>query len=145
MFIVNVEATIRKKERYLIIKRSEKEEHAGGLLSLVGGKVELEGNIYDILEKTVKREIFEEVNVEVKDEFQYVNSSSFVTDQGDAVVNVVFLCKYKEGEAYPKSEEEVDSVYWLTAEEILAHPNAPEYLKESIMIAEKLHRKGIAE
>ena len=42
MFIINTGAVIFKEGRYLIIKRSEKEEHAGGLLSLVGGKVEVE-------------------------------------------------------------------------------------------------------
>ena len=37
MFIVNVEGAIRKNDKWLsIIERSKKEEHAGGLLSLVG-------------------------------------------------------------------------------------------------------------
>ena len=40
MFIVNVEGAIYKNDQWLLIRRSEKEEHAGGLLSLVGGKVE---------------------------------------------------------------------------------------------------------
>jgi 8-oxo-dGTP diphosphatase len=43
MFMVNVEGAIRKDDRWLIIERSKKEEHAGGLLSLVGGKVDYEG------------------------------------------------------------------------------------------------------
>lgn len=42
MFIVNVEGAIYKNEKWLLIRRSKKEEHAGGLLSLVGGKVELD-------------------------------------------------------------------------------------------------------
>ena len=37
---MNVEAAIHKNDKWLIIKRSEKEEHAPGLLALVGGKVE---------------------------------------------------------------------------------------------------------
>lgn len=42
MFILNVEGAIYKNEKWLLIRRSKKEEHAGGLLSLVGGKVELD-------------------------------------------------------------------------------------------------------
>lgn len=42
LYIVNVEAAVYKNDKWLIIKRSEKEEHASGLLSMVGGKVESE-------------------------------------------------------------------------------------------------------
>jgi 8-oxo-dGTP pyrophosphatase MutT (NUDIX family) len=99
--MVNVEGAIRKDDRWLIIERSKKEEHAGGLLSLVGGKVVQEGNTIDLLESTVKREIAEEVSIRVKDNLQYVHNTSF-----------------------------------LTTEEILKHPQAPSYLKDSIQQAE---------
>lgn len=61
MFIVNVEGAIYKNEKWLLIRRSTKEEYAGGLISLVGGKVEKEGITSNILEETLKREITEEV------------------------------------------------------------------------------------
>ncbi|MFJ8261184.1 NUDIX hydrolase [Rummeliibacillus sp. NPDC094406] len=138
MFIVNVEGVIRKNDKWLIIERSKKEEHAGGLLSLVGGKVNIEGNSSDILERTVKREILEEVGVNVKDRINYVHSTSFLTDKGGNVVNIVFLCEYDSGEAFSKSTDEVEAVLWLTTEEILSHPNSPIYLKESIKHAEAL-------
>jgi 8-oxo-dGTP diphosphatase len=63
MFYVNVEGAVFKDDKWLIIGRSMKEEHAGGLLSLVGGTVENEGNTKDILERTIKRELFEEVGI----------------------------------------------------------------------------------
>lgn|SRR5690606_191689 len=138
MFIVNVEAAIRNNEKWLIIERSKKEEHAGGLLSLVGGKVELEGNSKDILERTLIREIYEEVGVEVKDELIYVHSTSFITDKGENVVDVVFLCEYDAGEAFPKSPNEVENVYWLTVAEMQQNPKAPDYLIDSIKKAELL-------
>lgn len=132
MFIVNVECAIWKKDKWLIVERSKKEEHAGGLLSLVGGKVDIEGNTSDILERTVKREFLEEVGVKVKDTLDYVLSTSFVTDHGENVVDIVFLGEFHSGEAFPKSPDEVERVLWLTSDEILHHPNAPTYLKESI-------------
>ncbi|USK45095.1 NUDIX hydrolase [Cytobacillus oceanisediminis] len=138
MFIVNVEGAIRKNDKWLIIERSKKEEHAGGLLSLVGGKVDIEGSSSNILERTVKREILEEVGVKVKDSLTYVNSTSFVTDTGQNVVDVVFLCEYESGEALPIIPDEVEKVFWLTSEEILNHPKSPTYLKENIKKAEAL-------
>lgn len=133
MFIVNVECAIWKNDEWvLIIERSKKEEHAGGLISLVGGKVNIEGNTSDILERTVKREILEEVGVKVKDKLDYVHSTSFVTDKGENVVDIVFLGEFNSGEAFPKSPDEVECVLWLTFDEILSHPKAPIYLKESI-------------
>lgn len=138
MFIVNVEGAIRKNDKWLIIERSKKEEHAGGLLSLVGGKVDIEGSSSNILERTVKREILEEVGVKVKDSLTYVNSTSFVTDTGQNVVDVVFLCEYESGEALPIIPDEVEKVFWLTSEEILNYPKSPIYLKENIKKAEAL-------
>ncbi|MFJ7667585.1 NUDIX hydrolase [Lysinibacillus sp. NPDC097195] len=140
MFIVNVEGAVRKNDKWLIIERSKKEEHAGGLLSLIGGKVEQEGDSWDILERTVKREIFEEVGVQVKDRLNYVQSTSFVTDKGQQVVDIVFLCEYESGEAFSKSTDEVEKVLWLTTREVLSHPNSPIYLKKSITQAETLMR-----
>ena len=137
MFIVNVEGAIYKSEKWLLIRRSEKEEHAGGSLSLVGGKVEKEGTSSDILEKTLKREITEEVGIEVSN-LRYVNSSSFVTDSGINVVDIVFLCDHESGEAFAKSPDEVDEVIWMTTQQILNNSNLPSYLKENIKLAEKL-------
>lgn len=143
MFIVNVEGAIFNDDQWLIIERSKKEEHAGGLLSLVGGKVEIEGNTSDILERTVKREIYEEVDVKVKEHIKYLHSTSFVADSGENVVDIVFLCEYESGEAIAKSPDEVEAVHWLTAKQICNHQNAPVYLKESIKRAENLKRTNL--
>jgi len=136
MFIVNVEAAIFKEDRWLIIERSIKEEHAGGLHSLVGGKVEIEGNSEDILDRTVKREIYEEVGINIKDNLEYIHSTTFVTDLNEHVVDIVFLCEYDSGEAYTKSPNEVENVYWMNSNEIMSHSKSPIYLKESIRRAE---------
>jgi len=137
MFVVNIEGAIHCKGKWLLIRRSEKEEHAGGSISLVGGKCEIEGNSSDILERTLKREIFEEVGSEVT-ALRYVNSSSFVTDTGKNVIDVVFLCQHKSGEPYAKSTDEVDEVIWMTTSEILAHTDLPVYLKKNIKLAKNI-------
>ncbi len=136
-FIVNVEAVISRGDKWLIIKRSEKEDHAPGALALVGGKVEVDkGNVIeDVLEKTLHREIEEEVGIEIEKDLEYVESKFFVADDNQPVVDLVFLCQYKSGEATPADPEEVADVFWKTEDEILADPNTPEYLKRSLQKA----------
>ena len=113
MFVVNVEGVMRKDNKWLIIERSKIEEYAGGLLSLVGGKVDKEGNSSDILERTVKREVWEEVGVRVKNNLKYIHSTSFTTDPGVNVINVV-LCEYQSGKAFFKSSNKAEQPLWLT-------------------------------
>lgn len=137
MFIVNVEAAIYRNEKWLIVQRSDKEEHAAGELALVGGKVDDEGNSTDILERTLIREVEEEVGVTVSN-LAYVNSSSFVTDSGVSVIDIVFLCSYEAGEPYAKDPEEVANIGWMSTEEIISSKDIPPYLKENIQLAERL-------
>ncbi|OIU68632.1 NUDIX hydrolase [Rossellomorea aquimaris] len=136
MFIVNVEAAIHRDGKWLLIRRSEKEEHAAGELSLVGGKCDPEGVANDILERTLIREVEEEVGAVIGG-LTYVNSSSFVTDTGVNVVDIVFLCQLESGEPCPKSTDEVDEVLWMSTSEILSNGEIPEYLKTNVSLAEK--------
>ncbi|EDL66263.1 NUDIX hydrolase [Bacillus sp. SG-1] len=136
MFHVNVEGAVFRGDKWLIIERSQKEEHAGGLLSFAGGTVEKEGNSKDILERTLKRELLEEVGITIKPEMSHVNNTSFLLGDGSQVLNIVLLCEIDEGEPFPKAKDEVDDIYWMTTKEVLTHPRSPEWLKQSILRAE---------
>jgi len=140
-YIVNVEAAIYENDKWLIIKRSEEEEHAPGLLSMVGGKVEIKTPEANVLEETLKREIMEEVGIQVSNEMHYLESKSFISDKGQVVIDIVFLCKYETGEAKCKSIHEVSEIYWMPSSDILENKSAPIWLKESIKKAEKLRLK----
>lgn len=140
LFYINVEGAVYRGDKYLIIQRSLKEDHAGGLLSMVGGTVEKEGNSINLLERTLRRELYEEVGVKVKDKIIYVRNTSFEIENVGEVVDIVFLCEFEEGEPYIKSPDEVDQVYWMTTEEIFNHSNATNWLIDSIKEAEKLRK-----
>lgn len=92
----------------------------------------MEGNTLEILERTVKRECEEEVGIVIKDAVTFVYSSSFVTEDGRHVINMVFLCEYESGTATNRSPDEVEAVHWLTSDEIMNHPLAPPWTQESI-------------
>jgi 8-oxo-dGTP diphosphatase len=142
MFIINVEGAIFKDGKWLIIERSAKEEHAGGLFSLVGGTVEHEGFSKDLLERTLKRELYEEVGVTIKDHVKYVRNTSFVLEDGREVLDLVFLCEIESGEPFVKSPDEVEALLWLAPDEIFSHLKSPIWLKESIREAELIRRKN---
>ncbi len=143
-YIVYVEAAIYNDDRWLIIKRSEQDKHAPGTLALVGGKVEVLSAVDGVLEEALKREVMEEVGVEV-DVIDYLESKAFFADSGRVVVGIGFLCRYKNGEARCADKDEVAEVYWATASNIDGNHNAPGYLKQTIARAEeeRLARKGL--
>ena len=136
MFYVNVEGAVYKDDKWLIIRRGSKEEHAGGLLSLVGGTVEDRGDSKGIFESTLQRELFEEVGVKLKN-IEYLQNTSFSLDKGGTVINLVFLCEWKEGEPFRKSPDEVEAIYWMTTEEVIRHPETPPWLLDSIKDADQ--------
>lgn len=135
-YIVNVEAAIYQNNKWLMILRSKKEDHAGGTLSMVGGKIDYTDSLTDTLEFGVKREILEEVNVEVADKLEYVESKMFVSAKGNHVIDIVFIAEYKSGTPKAMLEDEVDDVSWLTFDEIKANPNTPPWILASMEKAE---------
>ncbi len=127
-----VEVAIEHKEKFLIIKRPEG-THAGGLLSFPGGKVEesdaKKGG--DILIEAAKREILEEVGLDLEDELHYVTSNHFVDSKKVNVIDSIFHCKIEKTIIQiVASEREVPEYYWMTIEEINSADNAPQWLKK---------------
>lgn len=66
--VINVVGAIYRDNKWLMIKRSEEEEYVPGTIAMVGGKVENEGEEYNILENTLRREVMEEVGIELGEE-----------------------------------------------------------------------------
>ncbi|PIR04196.1 MAG: DNA mismatch repair protein MutT [Candidatus Magasanikbacteria bacterium CG11_big_fil_rev_8_21_14_0_20_39_34] len=142
-YIVNVEAAIYKQDKWLLATRSMKEKQSAGTLAMVGGKVENIEVENHVLEQTLHREILEEVGITIYDNMVYVKSSAFVNNDGKYVIDIVFLCQYKEGEAKPLDPNELSSVEWLTSHEIEEHQNIESWTKESLLLAEKIRTKKI--
>lgn len=136
-FVVNVEGVIYEGDRYLMAFRSEEESHAGGPLAFAGGKSE-HTDMADILEETLRREIREEVGVEVAD-FVYVESHSF--GSSPPCLDVVFLCRSVGGIPTAVDPEEVSAVQWMTYAEVLAHPKTPPWIARSLALAEKRRKQ----
>ncbi|MGC5014273.1 NUDIX hydrolase [Streptosporangium sp. DT93] len=133
-FVVNVEVFLSRGDRLLLIRRGAREAHAPGTLAGVGGKVETEGAGADVLEETARREVLEEVGVDLTGvELTYAGSGFFVTDDGDPVINVVFSGPMPDhGRPAAASPEEVAEVIWLTVAEAGADPACPPWLLRTL-------------
>lgn len=133
-FLVVVECAIEFQDKFLFIKRP-KGVQAEGLLAFPGGKVEYSdgGDNRDILIQAVKREVLEEVGLDLIDPIQFLTSSYFIDSYNIPVLDVIFHCKIKSHsvEVVP-SLREVPEYYWLSLSEVLNHEDTPVWLKHYV-------------
>ena len=118
-YVVNVDCAVRRGAEYLFVERAASEDHAAGQLACPGGKLEDPPAGEDAVAATARREVREETGVEVRD-VTCVTSGTFVSDTGDAVLNVVTRGEYADGEAHPREPDEVAAVEWLTPDDLAA-------------------------
>lgn len=138
-FLVIVECAIEFEGKFLFIKRP-KGVHAEGLLAFPGGKVECDdgGENRNILIQAIKREVLEEVGLDLTDPIHFLTSSYFVDSHNAQVLDVIFHCKIKNSSIEIKpSQREVPEYYWLTLSEALNHEKAPVWLKQYISYLNK--------
>jgi 8-oxo-dGTP diphosphatase len=100
-----------KEGKFLLQRRSLDEDVLPGYWGVPGGKVELRGAMDDLLEIEAKREVKEEVGLEITN-LKYFNSHM----SEDSKIIVFFTADYKEGE--PKPLDGTDKVGWYTLEDI---------------------------
>lgn len=138
---VIVKAWVEKHGKYLLAQRGDTEKHHAGVWSLPGGNVDNEVGD-SIIERTLKRELDEEVGIEIQDGISLVYTNGFIKDSdGSHVINLTFLCRWKSGEAKPL--EDTAKVAWYSLKELKALPNPPDFLaKEIAYLSNFLERKN---
>ncbi|MDD2225304.1 MAG: NUDIX domain-containing protein [Candidatus Shapirobacteria bacterium] len=114
--VVAVTGIVKKGDEYLLARRSFNDLQAGGQWSFPGGKLDDEIG-KDIIENALKREIMEEVGLEIEDHIEFIYNDGFVRISGHHVIMMTFLCYYKSGEAQPLEDQE--EIRWLTLSEMV--------------------------
>ena len=152
-FVANLVVYREDDGRCLILKRSENETAHPGKWAVPGGKMEwadfdlknpsrINGDILDFensVEGLLIRETLEEANVEVEDDFTYLNSVTFIRPDEVPVVLVKFAARYKSGEAKPEEGAFTD-IAWVNAEEVKKYDTidgVPEEIARTIQLLEK--------
>lgn len=133
---VIVNGVVFNGNKVLVSQRSLEEAHEPGKWTIPGGKIErTEGDVFNIIEKTVAREVLEETGVEIQDTVQLITNNTFIRSNGQHVIALVFKCTYKSGEA--QSLEDTISCKWATLEEVQSMefpPNVKEYILNGFKI-----------
>lgn len=135
-YLVGVQCALEYEGKLLIIKRPPG-VHAGGLLAFPGGKVDEfdEPHHRDVLRSAVRREIKEELGLNLEDPIEYVTSSFFVDSRGISVILSVFYCKLVNTPlTIIPNPDEVPEYYWMNQAEINHAENAPEWLKRYVSL-----------
>jgi len=115
--------------KYLITKRSPHKKAWPGLWTVPGGGMEVDDYIhgettfansespqwYNAVEKTLRREIKEEVNLEVSD-IEYLLDVAFIRSDGIPAIVLSFYCTYASGEVV--LDEDATEYAWITAAQI---------------------------
>lgn len=138
-YVVNVEGAVVRAGEYLLVERAPDEDHASGSLAFPGGKVEQSPGSDAPIEATARRELSEEVGIDVGT-VEYVCSRTFQTDTGTQCINVVTLCEHEGGEASPRAPDEVTAVHWFSADEIVDREGVPDFLKRDVERIETVRR-----
>lgn len=145
---VVITAMVVRDGKYLIIRRAKDKKRFPGMWTVPGGKLETEDYInlpkdtenywYNVLEKTLRREVAEEVNIDI-DKIEYVTSLATVHGDGNPSLVISCIAQYASGEI-KLQEEEADKYEWVSVEEAKDY-NLIDGIYDELVMAEE-HRKG---
>ena len=138
--------------RYLITKRAPTKKAWPNMWTVPGGGLETSDYMnsevsygdskspqwYGAVETTLRRELREEVNVEVSD-VQYLLDLAFIRPDGIPAIVLSFYCKYESGEV--KLDEDAVEFAWVTAEEAQEQDMIQGIEHEIALVEERLKNK----
>lgn len=122
---VVITAIVVRDEKYLITKRAPDKKRFPGMWTVPGGRLEAgdylampkdtEHYWYNVLERTLRREVKEEVGIEI-DNIIYVTSLATVHQDGAPSLVISCMADYVSGEVKLQAGETVEAK-WVSLEE----------------------------
>lgn len=122
---VVITAIVVKGGKYLVTQRSMKEKRFPGMWTVPGGKLETDDYIklpkdtkhywYNVLEKTLRQEVRDEVGVEIKN-IAYVTSLARVHEDKSPSLVISCMADYVSGKI-KLQEGETDDFAWVSLKE----------------------------
>jgi 8-oxo-dGTP diphosphatase len=145
---VAVTAIIVKNGKYLITRRSLDKKRFPGMWTVPGGKMETNDYLklpkdtkyhwYNVLERTLRREVEEEVGIEIGN-VEYVTSLATIHDDGSPSLVISCLADYVSGEVRLQ-EGELDRYAWVSLKEAKDY-QLIDGIYDELVMAERM-RKG---
>ncbi|MEK7090258.1 MAG: NUDIX domain-containing protein [Patescibacteria group bacterium] len=145
---VVITAIVVKDEKYLIARRSLNKKRFPGMWTVPGGKLEVgdylslpkdtEHYWYNVLEKVLRREVKEEVGIDIKN-IEYITSLAAVHADGNPSLVISCIADYEGGEI-KLQEDEMDEYVWATLAEAKNY-KLIDGIYDELVMAEN-HRSG---
>jgi len=120
-----ITAIVVKDGKYLITRRSISKNRFPGMWTVPGGRLEVEDYValpketehywYNVLEKVLKREVKEEVGINIKN-IEYVTSLATVHKDGNPSIVISCLADYSSGKIRLQKGE-TEEFTWVTLKE----------------------------
>jgi len=143
---VAITAIIVKDGKFLITRRSPNKKRFPGKWTVPGGKLETNDYLalpkdtefywYNVLERTLSREVMEEVGLEIKN-VEYLTSLATVHDDGSPSLVISCIADHVSGEV-KLQEEESDKYEWVDLEKAKNFDLLDGIYEELIMADKKL-------
>ena len=122
---VAITAIVVNDGKFLITRRSPNKRRFPGMWTVPGGKMETDDYLklpkdtenywYNVLERTLRREVKEEVGIDINN-IEYVTSLATIHADGSPSLVISCMADYAGGEIN-LNEEESDQHAWVTLEE----------------------------
>lgn len=122
-----VGAIITNKNGEIFLARRKQDDFMGGIYEIPGGNAEKGESIYD----TLRREIKEETNLDIKEVIAYINSFDYLSGSGKKCRQFNFKVNVESG---PILLTEHDTYKWIKLEEIEKENDISPELKYSLMV-----------
>ncbi|MDR2812771.1 MAG: NUDIX hydrolase [Puniceicoccales bacterium] len=152
MFICKSRILIEYLGKFLLLER-QFGDHT--MFILPGGKVEpfdetqsgivrqlnddgKERNYDDVLLNTIRREVYEELKINLPHIIDYFGSTFFINTQKERVIDVVFYTKLQEHPEVVVDGNEVKSFVWMDQKEIFASKQVHDWLKRALKVFDRI-------
>jgi 8-oxo-dGTP diphosphatase len=130
VYAVTVCVLIQRGDSWLFVVRAPGVAYAPNMIGMIGGHVDVTRPLADVLESTARREVTEEVGLDLSEvPLRYLESEFFITDRGERQLTVTFTAQAPPGiEPYVHAADELVEVGWWTLADLEADPRCPSWL-----------------
>ncbi len=132
LYAVTVCVLIRRGNTWLLVLRAPGVAYAPNMIGMIGGHVDVTDPEAGVLEVTARREVVEEVGIDLSQvPLTYLESEFFITSGGERQITVTFTAPAPPGdEAYVNAPAELAEVGWWTLDDLEADPRCPPWLPD---------------
>jgi 8-oxo-dGTP diphosphatase len=130
VYAVTVCVLIQRGDRWLLVVRAPVVGYAPNKIGMIGGHVDVTRPLADVLEATARREVAEEVGLDLSQvPLRYLESEFFITDAGERQITVTFTAQAPPQTApFVNAPEELSEVGWWTLNDLEADARCPSWL-----------------